>query len=119
MVEQLRFTASCWLKADKRQVASARRKTNRFGGISRTYRCFETAILCARKEEHQEQGRMTQKKNDLTKTHVLLISLMFFIPSCNLKLLFVHILIAVKNIKKENDENTKTYYLIDHTINGY
>jgi len=60
MVEQLRFTAGCRLKTGKRQeAASARRKPNRFGGISRTYRCFATAIICGRKKE---QDRMRQEK---------------------------------------------------------
>lgn len=100
MVEQLRFTASCWLKADKRQVASARRKTNRFGGISSTYRCFETAILCARKEEHQRTRQNdTEEKWPYKNASITNFSYVFH-PVLQLKLLFVHVLIAIKNIKQ-------------------
>jgi hypothetical protein len=63
MVEQLRFTAGCWLKTGKRQVASARRKPNRFGGISRPYRCFATGIICGRKKEHHKtRQKETEEK---------------------------------------------------------
>jgi len=101
IAEQLRFTAGCWLKTGKRQVASARRKPNRFGGISHTYRCFATATIRRRKKEHHKKGRMRQKKNDLTKTRVLLIFLVFFIPPCNLNFcLFTYLFRQRKKYKK-------------------
>jgi hypothetical protein len=47
-----------------------------------------------------EQGRMSQKKNDLTKTRVLLIFYMFFIPSCNLKFSLFMDLFRIKKVLK-------------------
>jgi len=97
MVEQLRFTAGCRLKTGKRQeAASARRKPNRFGGISRTYRCFATAIISGRKKE---QDRMRQEKWPYKNACITNFSCVFH-SIIQPELLFVHVLIPIKSVKK-------------------
>jgi hypothetical protein len=66
----------------------------------------------------KEQGRMRQKKSELIKSHVLLIFLMFFIPTSNLNSCLWTYVIPEKILEKQNDERTRINYLTIHIING-